>query len=181
MKPVQKTVSPTLRGVVAVLLGASMLAAGCVTPADHRKLKYKVAEIQRGGGGRATGVGDADLAAQIPEVVEWIRELQGEWLDGVNPVEVAQGLRPVRKQLSEAVFDVRELQASEVATRHTAKAVYTGVILDDPGKLLSWWRRTVGSPLHSKVLAHHMTIKFRPSDDEVAALPVGRRPALPAP
>ena len=54
MKPVQKTVSPTLRGVVAVLLGASMLAAGCVTPADHRKLKYKVADIQSGGGGRAT-------------------------------------------------------------------------------------------------------------------------------
>jgi hypothetical protein len=126
----------------------------------------------------AVTLGDADLAAQIPEVVEWIRELQGEWLDDVDPIEIAQGLRTLRKQLSEAVFDVRELQATEVATRHTAKAVYTGVILDDPGKLLSWWKRTVGIPLHSKVLAHHMTIKFRPSDDEVVDLPVGQSVGL---
>ena len=83
MKPVQKTVSPTLRGVVAVLLGASMLAAGCVTPADHRKLKYKVAEIQRGGGGRATGVGVADLAAEIESLRSEVKGLRGR-------VEVAE-------------------------------------------------------------------------------------------
>ena len=61
-----------------------------------------------------------DLAEQIPEVVDWIRELQGEWIDGTNPAEIAQALRGLRKQVSEDVFDVRELQASCVATRYAA-------------------------------------------------------------
>jgi len=52
------------------------------------------------------------------------------------------------------------------------KAVYTGIILDNPNDLLRWWKNTIGD-VHSKKYAHHMTIKFKPSPSEVLALPIG--------
>jgi hypothetical protein len=91
-----------------------------------------------------------DLAEQVPEVVDWIRELQGEWLDGTNPAEIAQALRGLRKQVSEDVFDVRELQAAHVATRHASGTftVYGSEYPDD-------------GP-HAKLMAQYMP----PPDDK---------------
>lgn len=55
------------------------------------------------------------------------------------------------------------------------KVMYTAVVLTPHShdQLLLWWKETVGVPLHDKVLAHHMTIKFKPSEAEVSALPLG--------
>lgn len=52
------------------------------------------------------------------------------------------------------------------------KPVYVGVMLDDPKELQRWWVSEVGELLPKRI-AHHMTISFGPSADEVAALPVG--------
>lgn len=52
------------------------------------------------------------------------------------------------------------------------KPVYVGVMLDDPKSLQRWWESEVGELLPKRI-AHHMTIKFGPSADEVAALPLG--------
>lgn len=52
------------------------------------------------------------------------------------------------------------------------KPVYVGVMLDDPKELQRWWASEVGELLPRRI-AHHMTIRFGPSADEVAALPVG--------
>ena len=52
------------------------------------------------------------------------------------------------------------------------KPIYIGVMLDDPKVLQRWWESEVGELLPKRI-AHHMTIKFGPSADEVAALPVG--------
>lgn len=52
------------------------------------------------------------------------------------------------------------------------KPVYVGVMLDDPEALQRWWASEVGELLPKRI-AHHMTIKFGPSVDEVAALPIG--------
>jgi hypothetical protein len=51
------------------------------------------------------------------------------------------------------------------------KVAYAGAMLDTPNILLRWWEAEIGEllPLH---FAHHMTIKFRPSFDEIAALPL---------
>jgi hypothetical protein len=53
------------------------------------------------------------------------------------------------------------------------RPVYVGVMLDDPRELLRWWESSVGELLPRRI-AHHMTIKFGPTVDEVAALPVGK-------
>jgi len=57
------------------------------------------------------------------------------------------------------------------------KALYTAVILDDPRDLEDWWLYHVG-PLLPKRYSHHMTIKFKPTPEEVASLPLGAQVAL---
>ncbi len=54
---------------------------------------------------------------------------------------------------------------------------YAALFLDEPSqhRLLSWWKREVGVPLHGDVKAHHMTLKFDPSPAEAAEVPVGTR------
>jgi len=52
------------------------------------------------------------------------------------------------------------------------KALYTGAFLTGSGRemLRSWWLRHVKVPLHANQYMHHMTIKFKPSEEEVLAL-----------
>lgn len=52
------------------------------------------------------------------------------------------------------------------------KALYTGAFLTGAGRemLRSWWLRHVKVPLHANQYMHHMTIKFKPSEEEVLAL-----------
>jgi len=57
------------------------------------------------------------------------------------------------------------------------KALYTAVILDDPRDLEDWWLYHVGALL-PKRYSHHMTIKFKPTPEEVASLPLGAQVAL---
>jgi len=60
------------------------------------------------------------------------------------------------------------------------KPTYTGVFLDDSSKraLLAWFEKETGQPILKKVFAHHMTIKFKPSDEEVEQLPIGEPATL---
>jgi hypothetical protein len=53
-------------------------------------------------------------------------------------------------------------------------AVYTAAFLtaDAKRQLQEWFAANVG-PVHDKVFCHHMTIQFKPSDDEVRALTLG--------
>ena len=50
------------------------------------------------------------------------------------------------------------------------KPAYYGVFLtpESHQKLLSWWNDAVGQPLLAKPFAHHMTIKFKPAEEDVA-------------
>ena len=54
------------------------------------------------------------------------------------------------------------------------KAIYAGVVLTPEAQreLKTWFAGL--SPLHAKVLAHHMTWAFKPTSEEVRALPVGQ-------
>ena len=56
------------------------------------------------------------------------------------------------------------------------KVVYSGIFLDEENhqKLLQWWEQEVGKPLLDKLFAHHMTLKFKPTPEEVANLPLGK-------
>lgn len=55
-------------------------------------------------------------------------------------------------------------------------AVYVGIFLYPHchSALLDWWRASVAVDLLPKLYAHHLTLKFRPSEAELAALPLGR-------
>lgn len=48
------------------------------------------------------------------------------------------------------------------------KIVYLGVFLTDDAHnaLLTWWQMQVGS-VHSKMFAHHMTVQFRPTEEQI--------------
>lgn len=50
------------------------------------------------------------------------------------------------------------------------KPAYYGIFLSPESheELLNWWNNTVRKPLLMKPFAHHMTIKFKPSDEDVA-------------
>ena len=60
------------------------------------------------------------------------------------------------------------------------KALYLGAFLTPIGKetLKRWWLRVVKKPLHQNEYMHHMTIKFKPTPEEVLALPVGNTVTL---
>jgi hypothetical protein len=79
--------------------------------------------------------------------------------------------------------DVKEKALAELAAQPklagSKKPLYSAVVLDDSShdKLLRWWKSEIG-PLLSKHLAHHMTIKFKPSIGEVERLPLGKKVRL---
>ena len=58
-------------------------------------------------------------------------------------------------------------------TMRSHKVLYTGLFLCEPHKLLDWWVRVAESPVYSVVYGHHLTLKFKPTPEEVEALPIG--------
>lgn len=57
----------------------------------------------------------------------------------------------------------------ETLDKKYSKPIYYGVFLDDDSRdqLKRWWVNTVGSPLLPEHYCHHMTVKFKPSPEEV--------------
>jgi hypothetical protein len=58
--------------------------------------------------------------------------------------------------------------------------VITAAFLTNEGKndLKNWWESNVRVPLLSNIYMHHLTIKYRPSKEEVLALEIGKEVAL---
>lgn len=57
------------------------------------------------------------------------------------------------------------------------KIVYAGIFIDDTTKasLIRWWGQQEGTnPLHGKELVHHLTIAFKPSQEEIENMPLGK-------
>jgi len=57
------------------------------------------------------------------------------------------------------------------------KALWAGVILDNPEFLLTWFKRHV-EPLHAKHSAHHMTVIFKPTPAQMVKLDLGSKVTL---
>jgi len=51
---------------------------------------------------------------------------------------------------------------------------YLAIVLDEASHeaLLSWWRETVQIPIHQKVYAHHTTLKYQPTQEELDSVQV---------
>jgi len=75
-----------------------------------------------------------------------------------------------------------ELTFTEAADATTAakKVVYTGIFLDDAShqELLEWWEKETGTTLLGKQFGHHMTIKFKPSPEDIEKLPLGQKVSI---
>ena len=58
--------------------------------------------------------------------------------------------------------------------------IFVAVVLDDQSHraLLSWWERATGKKLLSKRFAHHMTVKFKPTQVDMAKLTIGEEVTL---
>lgn len=65
--------------------------------------------------------------------------------------------------------------ARQVADRFAGRPIYVGIFLDDTSKrrLLQWWQSSVRSKLLPKVFAHHVTLRFKPSEAELARFDIG--------
>jgi hypothetical protein len=67
---------------------------------------------------------------------------------------------------------------AEVAAEPAPKPVlWTEVTLDESSHnaLVEWWKKHTDAPILAKVHAHHMTIKFKPTAEEIEATPVGKK------
>jgi hypothetical protein len=62
----------------------------------------------------------------------------------------------------------------QVLAKKLSSAVYTEIILDDTLDLIYWWRKNVG-PTLSKTYSDHMTLQFKPTSNEMAELPLGKK------
>lgn len=64
--------------------------------------------------------------------------------------------------------------------KHAANIIYTAVILDEESRsnLLSWFQEISGEEIHPKEFAHHMTIKFKPSEEEIESTPFNEKATL---
>jgi len=84
--------------------------------------------------------------------------------------------------ISEASQDVvREIDAmveyaALKAFASKSKIIYSAAFLTNEGRnnLKDWWESNVRDPILPKLFAHHLTIKFKPSYDEVIALDIGK-------
>jgi hypothetical protein len=71
--------------------------------------------------------------------------------------------------------NVRELLKA-AGRKKPKKALYTAAFLDEGSRedLYNWWKMHVKKDLLERVPKHsHMTIKFKPSPDDVLSLPIG--------
>ena len=69
-------------------------------------------------------------------------------------------------------------ESGDPGVKMTMKTVvFSAIFLDDAShrELLAWWEQATGTPLLSKHFAHHMTIKFKPSPEEVEQLDLGKK------
>ena len=75
---------------------------------------------------------------------------------------------------------MRDLITDAQAIVEVEDRSYVGIVLDKPSheRLLSWWKQDVKLPLLSKVFAHHQTLVFRPTPEDLAKLPVGDKVTL---
>lgn len=57
---------------------------------------------------------------------------------------------------------------------------YTGVFLDEGSHhaLIEWWKKHTDAPLLGKVWGHHMTIKFKPTAEDLEKTPIGHKVKL---
>ena len=62
------------------------------------------------------------------------------------------------------------------------KIIYAAAFLTNEGKndLKNWWESNVREPLFPRLFLHHMTIKWKPSLEEVLSLPIGEEVMLNA-
>jgi hypothetical protein len=60
------------------------------------------------------------------------------------------------------------------------RPTYTGVMLDEASHhaLVAWWKEHTDAPLLEKVIAHHMTVKFKPTAEELEKTPKGEKVKL---
>tara|TARA_A100001011_G_C13885311_1_gene664700 strand:- start:39 stop:587 length:549 start_codon:yes stop_codon:yes gene_type:complete len=60
------------------------------------------------------------------------------------------------------------------------KAIYTAAFLTDAAKieLKNWWKLKTQTDLLDNEFVHHMTIKFKPTPDDVLSLPIGEKVSL---
>lgn len=94
----------------------------------------------------------------IRDWVEWRRKTQEER----------------NKKWSEFVWEKKATVRVKKIADKKRKAIYSGVFLTSESKaaLANWWQENLGDLL-PKHFMHHMTIKFKPSPEDIVSLPLG--------
>lgn len=106
---------------------------------------------------------------KIAKIGDQIASVANE-LDGIGCATAADALDSILEKLASDAPKVYDLK----------RGAYAAIVLDESSResLLSWWESEVGLPLHGNVVAHHMTIRFQPSAEELSAMPIGESAEL---
>jgi hypothetical protein len=110
------------------------------------------------------------LVAYGPRVVAPIVK---QWLAAILPALHVESV-----SLQSLVVETREL----LIAKGKGDGSFLAIVLDGPSrtKLIDWWEDATRIPLLQKTLAHHVTLVFQPSPEQVAATPLGQRVSFTA-
>jgi hypothetical protein len=97
-------------------------------------------------------------------------------IKSLNEVKDFMRKESVEEEMAERI----ERLIEKVSSKKNRKPIYIAAFLTNEGQndLKNWWESNVRKPLHSKSFMHHMTIKLKPSMEEVLALSIGEEVGL---
>jgi tol-pal system protein YbgF len=130
----------SLRLVVVGMLAVGLVAMGCVTPAEHRKLQRKLSESQRSGEPAADRGAVADLSADMQSLRTEIAELRGR-------VDVAEKkASDALRQASLARKEIARTRSDAANGEGAAAPAASGNIPDEaPAKEIQFYREAYAS------------------------------------
>ena len=94
----------------------------------------------------------------------------------LNEIRELMVKRASGDDMIEKIDTLIDLAAPKKKKKKKRKPLYTAAFLTNEGQndLKDWWESNIRADLFPKHFMHHMTIKFKPSMEEVMAIPIGQ-------
>lgn len=102
-------------------------------------------------------------------------DFYGKWYEKFPDYLVRRPACAIEREITTEGQNVR-MASRRHGTANTSKVIYAGVMLDKTSQaaLELWWTLHTGQPVLPQHFMHHMTIQFKPSEDEIQRMPVGQ-------
>ena len=102
------------------------------------------------------------------------RHIEGEGIAFNRTFRIRVAHQLEERTMTASFTPVTELQPRK---KWRKKIIYAGLFLDDTTRanLVRWWNQQEGTEaLHEKQIVHHLTMAFKPSQEDVENMPLGK-------